>query len=1191
MSPQDVDALFRRFALRGDAEALGQVFDATWDELFRVALHFVERPDEAEDLVQATWLTAIEKAREPDPERRLMPWLIGVLALHARELRRKRRREIDPRRIEARSPEPSDARAESVELAAAVRDALGSVPESCRESLRRYLVDGRKAVEIALETGQRPATVRMQLHRGLEHLRKALPAGLALGGALALVPTRGVAAVREQVLARAAELALASAASTSGVLLGTTLLMKKLVVGIALLVLLVGFGAFLWPAPEPVDSASSAMLDERADTPDVARSNSAAPDSEALADRSAVPTAPANAQDDERERWDALLAGCSGRVLDAQGAPLAGLSVALVDVDIDDLWPPIDAVNPLRDVVRTDSEGRFTLRGARPAALHALAIDAGGPRATLRLVDAQLSPSEVMQIGDVQLAAGRPVSGEVQDIAGQPLANARVVALPNDFGVRAGPSVNGLNFLLRDLLGADPREELALGFASEKTPRTTVISFRGPVTNILQSPPFPTVFTDARGRFHFEALELGDVRLVATANEHAGGFLDIPGDRRDGGNVRVELAPLRDVAIRFVDASGAPREGVHVLARSGPLEEEAESVPVVFRRMPSSAADGSSTLRLSSDSSVATLFVRRNEHELWTLMGLDDFNGEQVLRLPAACAWSASVVDESGKPILAAQIELVTSEDARQPLRSGAHRVEATDGARYEVRGLTPGEYVAFVSAPGFVGSVRSVRLSSEPVMTEIQLERGGPLVVEVVDAASEQPVRDARVTLRVGRSFVGSASNYTDEHGRAELARWTSDAQDMLSVEVRHPSYARADAVKTASETAGLRVALEQGGRLEATLVGGAIDAIYTLGVARRDEQMHFVSIVEGAPAHVERLASGRWSYVVLPKLGHGDLVSNFLRRTPKPIAQGDFEVHSGEVAKLEIVGGGEVAAAAGLAGVLEAPAGLPSGNGAIRGSAFLDGEPAAGYAFTVIAPSGNAYIQIASAPVGADGRFEATRLPAGKLELALVRRGDEHRTTAWSGKRELGPGESATLDLVLASATLRVRVVDPSGAPVGGVSLTADSRVSDARAQLAQSGADGRATFRLFAEGETLITARHPSLGGASATVHAAPGRTLDPLELTLSAGVPCAGELRLESLQLVPDNDPLLIVGAPDRGHHVEHPLLNVEPPYRFRITGLEPGKYVAVLWTGAEMSKPTEFELGPGGDESLVLSLRR
>jgi RNA polymerase sigma-70 factor (ECF subfamily) len=189
MSPQDVDALFRRFALRGDAEALGQVFDATWDELFRVALHFVERPDEAEDLVQATWLTAIEKAREPDPERRLMPWLVGVLALHARELRRKRRREIDPRRIEARSPEPSDARAESVELAAAVRDALGSVPESYRESLRRYLVDGRKAVEIALETGQRPATVRMQLHRGLEHLRKALPAGLALGGALALVPT------------------------------------------------------------------------------------------------------------------------------------------------------------------------------------------------------------------------------------------------------------------------------------------------------------------------------------------------------------------------------------------------------------------------------------------------------------------------------------------------------------------------------------------------------------------------------------------------------------------------------------------------------------------------------------------------------------------------------------------------------------------------------------------------------------------------------------------------------------------------------------------------------------------------------------------------------------------------------------------------------------------------------------------
>jgi RNA polymerase sigma-70 factor (ECF subfamily) len=1190
MSAQDVDALFRRFAQRGDGEALGQVFDATWDELFRVALHFVERPDEAEDLVQATWLTAIEKAREPDPERRLMPWLIGVLALHARELRRKRRREIDPRRIEVRRPESSDARAESVELAAAVREALGSVPESYREALRRYLVEGRKAVEIALETGQRPATVRMQLHRGLEHLRKALPSGLALGGALALIPTRGVAAVREHVLACGAEFALASAASTSGVLLGTTLLMKKLVVGVALLALLVGLGAFLWPEREAVDATSSATFAERADTPDVAQISVLSPESDARADRSAVAASQAHEKPDERERWGALLGGCSGRVLDAQGAPLTGISVALVDVEIDDAWRRIDSVNPLRDVVRTDSEGRFTLRGARPSALHALAIDCGGPRATLRLVDMQFSSSEVVQIGDLQLAPGRPLSGEVRDVAGRPLADARVVALPIDFAARGGPSVSGLHFLLRDFLSADARDELAWAFARAKSPRATVIALSGPVTDLLQRPPFPTVFTDAQGRFRFEALEAGDVRLVAMASEHAGGFFDVPRDQRDGASARVELAPLREVPLRFVDESGAPLEGVQVLARSGPLGEETEAMPVVFRRMPTSAADGSSTLRLSSSSSIATLFVRRSEHELWTLMGLDDLDGEQVLRLPTTCSWSASVVDESGQPILSAQIEFLTSKDARVLLRSGASRVEPTDGARYEVRNLTPGEYVAFVSAPGFVGSVRNVTLSSEPLSTEIRLERGGPLVVEVVDGA-KRPVRDARATLRVGHYFVGSSSSYTDERGRAELARWKSDAQDTLSVEVRHPEYARADPVTVASELDTLHVALEQGGKLEAKLVGGAIDALYTLGVSRRDEQMHFVSMADGAPAHVEQLAGGGWTYVVTPRLGEGDLVSHLLRRTPEPVARGAFEIRDGEVTKLEIVVGRRAMSAADHAREFGRLADFPAGNGAIRGSAFIDGEPAAGYVLNVTAAIKKAYVEVANAEVGADGRFEAARLPAGKFELALMRRGDRDRTTAWSGTRKLEPGESATLDLVLDSTTLRVRVVDPSGVPVGGVSLTADSRESDARPQLGQSGSDGRATFRLFAEGETQITARHPTLGAASATVHATPGRALDPLELVLSEGVPCAGELELDGLRLAPDRTARLIVGAPDRGVHVDHPIVDFDPPYRFRIVGLEPGKYVAVLWTGEVMSKPTEFELGPGGDERLVLTLRQ
>ena len=71
--------LFERWRSAGDAAALASVFDAVAPELHDVARHLDRRAGEAEDLVQTTFLIALERAETFDASRPLVPWLLGIL--------------------------------------------------------------------------------------------------------------------------------------------------------------------------------------------------------------------------------------------------------------------------------------------------------------------------------------------------------------------------------------------------------------------------------------------------------------------------------------------------------------------------------------------------------------------------------------------------------------------------------------------------------------------------------------------------------------------------------------------------------------------------------------------------------------------------------------------------------------------------------------------------------------------------------------------------------------------------------------------------------------------------------------------------------------------------------------------------------------------------------------------------------
>ena len=126
-------------------------------------------PAEADDLVQDVFLTAwrrLDGLRDPAA---FGGWLAAIARNRATDhLRRRPRLEELPGHLMAR--DATAARVEALAVLALVR----TLPEAYRETLVLRLVEGLTGPEIAERTGLTPASVRVNLHRGMKLLREKL---------------------------------------------------------------------------------------------------------------------------------------------------------------------------------------------------------------------------------------------------------------------------------------------------------------------------------------------------------------------------------------------------------------------------------------------------------------------------------------------------------------------------------------------------------------------------------------------------------------------------------------------------------------------------------------------------------------------------------------------------------------------------------------------------------------------------------------------------------------------------------------------------------------------------------------------------------------------------------------------------------------------------------------------------------
>ena len=412
-----VEDLFLRFR-RGETRALAAVFDRTAGELWRVARCLSKDRGAADDLVQATYLSAMQSAARWRAEQPLMPWLLGILANHVRRAARRERREVPAAALVERAAEDPVVAAERQELREVLRARVEELPETYRAVLVLQLEHGMTAAEVAHALGRPRATVRSQLHRGLEMLRRTLPAALAVyAGHAESVPDLG--RVRGALMA-------AAGVSTAvvGTAVGVGVMAMKKLMAVVVVVLVAGV-YWAWPGGAAVPPATAVAV---APLPiAAAASNEAKPDVDAPSVKRVEVKAPVVASGSTRlvvrAHW-------------SDGTPSTAMAITVQSLPDDDWFA--------QRIADTDARGVVEFADLAAGKVRVRARHGG-------VAEAEVAAGATTEV-ELAIPAGIDARGTVVDPDGNPVAGASiVVGEESDAMLQATRSDGNGAFLLRSL--------------------------------------------------------------------------------------------------------------------------------------------------------------------------------------------------------------------------------------------------------------------------------------------------------------------------------------------------------------------------------------------------------------------------------------------------------------------------------------------------------------------------------------------------------------------------------------------------------------------------------------------------------------------------------------------------------------------------------------------------------------------
>jgi RNA polymerase sigma-70 factor (ECF subfamily) len=631
----------------------------------------------ADDVAQDAWAATLRKP--PRVGSNLRAWLGGVVRrlawkTHRGDGRRRRREERAARPESVVSP--ADELAERESTRAALVAAVMRLDEPYRETVLLRYFRPLEPAEIARRMGVPAGTVRHRLFAALGKLRADLDAAhdgtrerwlavLAPIGA----PTFGGAAGGGGTIASAA----AFGSAAGGALLVTTKA-KALSTVVALLLAALVWRERSWDAPSGgIESGRGSAVDRP-----TARSESALIDVDGAADaaRRAVGAAPF---------VEATPFGELKVIATRDGAPVAGLAMVVTERAHGTSIP-----NTRR--IATDATGSASLPHVRAGVAH-IRSDVGATA----LVEV---PAGGTGTARLELVGGFTLIGRVVDDSERPIAGASVYLAGHSSAALVDPPTTlcdeSGSFRLDCIRGGAFVSARAVGFApslwtsqrgGEGTDVETTIKLRrgtaggvvglvllpdgtpaaGADVNVRSAPegedeaafdvrrrrePFAAGRTDERGRFRFDAVAAGALRVEARTSGAAPGFKDATLAR--GGTAEIEIRLTRGATLEGVvrTPEGAPAAGATVgLGGSGVVETDADGAYRVTHVAPGA---------FSATATLPGVGVAKSV----ILVAADDAVLRWDATLVAGPTLRVRVVDETDRPVVGARVDATALLDA-----------------------------------------------------------------------------------------------------------------------------------------------------------------------------------------------------------------------------------------------------------------------------------------------------------------------------------------------------------------------------------------------------------------------------------------------------------------------------------------------------------------------------------------------
>jgi len=171
---------------RGDVTAFEALYDRHSSTLYALLLRILANPEDAQEVLQETFVKAWTNARMFDSSRGSeIAWLIsiarsrGIDKLRSRRIRGDREndagREISIHSSFVESTTGADMAVRSQE-SSAVRSALSELPDAQRVALELAYFEGFSQSEIAAKLGEPLGTIKTRMQLGMKKLRERLQA-------------------------------------------------------------------------------------------------------------------------------------------------------------------------------------------------------------------------------------------------------------------------------------------------------------------------------------------------------------------------------------------------------------------------------------------------------------------------------------------------------------------------------------------------------------------------------------------------------------------------------------------------------------------------------------------------------------------------------------------------------------------------------------------------------------------------------------------------------------------------------------------------------------------------------------------------------------------------------------------------------------------------------------------------------